>query len=117
MEQVQECEWECEVVVGGWSGTREVGSWSTGLGWCVSVSGSWVAWKIIILLGIVQRAVKRAHALHGADSRSPEKLGCDEWRVGQQWGIGKQAVVGMGQLASIYPVEEDVNMMPRSAGG
>jgi hypothetical protein len=64
---------------------------------------------------IVQRAVKRAHALHGADSRSPEKLGCDEWRVGQQWGIGKQAVVGMGQLASIYPVEED--MMPRSAGG
>jgi hypothetical protein len=23
----------------------------------------------------------------------------------------------MGQLASIYPVEEDVNMMPRSTGG
>jgi hypothetical protein len=80
MEHVQECEceWEYEVVVKGWSRRIEVASWSIGLGWCASVSGSWVGLRGRLLYYYRSRCSEESTSLaHGADSRSSEKLGCD----------------------------------------
>ena len=72
---MQKCECECEyeVVVEQERRSCKLVDWVRLVCVCVWQLGCVEDYYIII----VQLAVKRAQALHGADSRSSEKLGCD----------------------------------------